>query len=81
VAFEYVRFKEIMSAGGIEAACWKIANLAEVVNYYLFSVSFVVSDARVLPINLGTVSQKWNHVSKGNKKVNARGRLGLFESV
>lgn len=39
VAFEYKRFREIMGEGNVEAACWKIANLAEVTVSYLFAAA------------------------------------------
>lgn len=39
VAFEYKRLREIMGEGNVEAACWKIANLAEVTVSYLFAAA------------------------------------------
>jgi tetratricopeptide (TPR) repeat protein len=62
VAFEYKRFREIMADGNIEAACWKIANLAEVTVSYLFAAALEVFQDERNAREADSVSKKINYI-------------------
>ncbi len=83
VALEYIRLKNLMLGGRIEAACWKLFNLFEVGVAYLFAAA-VETDNRILKTDKGfhTIGKKVHLIRCTFGSVPGLGAfMGLAEQV
>ncbi len=70
IAFEYVRLKEILSEGEVEAACWKLMNFVEVTTNYLVSAVFESSSYNSLEMmgNISSIGHKIVFIENSQKR-------------